>query len=83
MSDDIENITPDGSAAPVFLDPTPIEVFPDPPLTQEQVDTLRHAEYVKPGGADSLYMKWQAGEGTEAEWLAERERVRLLYPDPE
>lgn len=47
------------------------------------VDQLRHAEYTKPGGADALYMKWQAGEGTEEEWLAERERVRALYPDPD
>lgn len=61
------------------LDPLPAEPIGAAPT----IDDLRHAEYLKPGGADSLYMKWQAGEATEAEWLAERERVRLLYPDPE
>jgi hypothetical protein len=63
------------------MDPSVGWVGPQTP--QETVDALRHAEYVKPGGADSLYMKWQAGEATKDEWLAERERVRLLYPDPE
>lgn len=80
MSEQID-ITPDTSVVPVLLDETPlvpVETIPGP-----SVDDLRHAEYIKPGGADSLYMKWQAGEGTEAEWLAERERVRLLYPDPD
>lgn len=79
-----EDITPGGSYAQVFLDPESVgELVDSAPPTLEQIDALRHAEYVKPGGADALYMKWQAGEGTEADWLAERERVRELYPDPE
>lgn len=59
----------------------PIVIEINPLLISDQIDTLRHQEYTKLGGADALYMKWQAGEATEAEWLAERERVRLLYPD--
>lgn len=79
----LEDITPEGSVAPVYLDTTPIAPIEIVPPTPEQIDALRHAEYTKPGGADALYMKWQAGKGTEEEWLAERERVRELYPDPE
>lgn len=33
--------------------------------------------------ADPLFFKWQAGEGTEAEWKAKREEVRNRFPYPE
>lgn len=33
--------------------------------------------------ADPLFFKWQAGEGTEEEWLAKREEIRQRYPYPE
>jgi hypothetical protein len=32
--------------------------------------------------ADPLFFKWQAGEGTEAEWLAKREEIRNRFPYP-
>ena len=32
--------------------------------------------------ADPLFFKWQAGEGTEQEWLAKREEIRARYPYP-
>ena len=32
--------------------------------------------------ADPKFFEWQAGEGTEAEWLASRESVREMYPYP-
>ena len=32
--------------------------------------------------ADPKFFEWQAGEGTEAEWLAARESVRQMYPYP-
>ena len=32
--------------------------------------------------ADPLFFKWQAGEGTQEEWLAKREEIRLRYPYP-
>lgn len=31
--------------------------------------------------ADPLFFKWQAGEGTEADWLAKREEIRIRYPE--
>jgi hypothetical protein len=33
--------------------------------------------------ADPLFFKWQAGESTEAEWLAKREEIRTRFPYPE
>jgi hypothetical protein len=30
--------------------------------------------------ADPLFMKWQAGESTEAEWLAKRAEIKARYP---
>jgi hypothetical protein len=43
-----------------------------------QARVSRHADFV--AEADPLFMKWQAGEGTEAEWLAAREEIRLRHP---
>jgi hypothetical protein len=40
----------------------------------------RQAAYITE--ADPLFFKWQAGEGTEAEWLAKREEIRNRYPYP-
>jgi hypothetical protein len=41
----------------------------------------RNAAYA--AEADPLFFKWQAGEGTEQEWLAKREEIRSRYPYPE
>jgi hypothetical protein len=41
----------------------------------------RQAAYTQE--ADPLFFKWQAGEGTEQEWLAKREEIRSRYPYPE
>ena len=30
--------------------------------------------------ADPLYFQWQAGEGTEQDWLDMREAIRMMYP---
>jgi hypothetical protein len=48
--------------------------------TKEEQEALRHAAYT--AEADPLFFKWQAGEGTEAEWLAKREEIRNRYPYP-
>jgi hypothetical protein len=32
--------------------------------------------------ADPLFFKWQAGEATEADWLAKRQEIRDRYPYP-
>lgn len=33
--------------------------------------------------ADPLFFKWQAGEGTEEEWLGKRAEIAERYPYPE
>ena len=40
----------------------------------------RQAAYISE--ADPLYFKWQAGESTEAEWLAKRQEIRDRFPYP-
>ena len=57
-----------------FLPPLP--VVP----TKEQQEANRHAAYT--AEADPLFFKWQAGEGTEADWLAKRQEIRDRYPYP-
>jgi hypothetical protein len=49
--------------------------------TQEDQERNRQAAYTQE--ADPLFFKWQAGEGTEQEWLAKREEIRTRYPYPE
>jgi hypothetical protein len=53
-----------------------------PPLayvpTREEQEANRQAAFQRE--ADPLFFKWQAGEGTEADWLAKREEIRLRYP---
>ena len=49
-------------------------------LAAHATDTNRKQAYA--AEADPLFFKWQAGEGTEAEWRAKREEIRARYPDP-
>lgn len=44
------------------------------------VESQRKAAYQEE--ADQLFFKWQAGEGTEADWLAKRQEIRDRYPYP-
>jgi hypothetical protein len=53
----------------------------DPAVLQAEQEAKRQAAYT--AEADSLFFKWQAGEATEAEWLAKREEIRTRYPYPE
>ena len=55
---------------------------PVPTLEQltTQAQAFRQAAYT--AEADPLFFKWQAGEGTEADWLAKREEIRARYPYP-
>ena len=48
---------------------------------KETYSQARAAAYTQE--ADPLFFKWQAGEGTEQEWLAKREEIRARYPYPE
>jgi hypothetical protein len=47
-------------------------------MADEQARRARQADFI--AEADPLFMKWQAGEATEAEWLAKREEIRQRYP---
>ena len=52
-----------------------------PTPTQAEQEAKRQAAYT--AEADPLFFKWQAGEATEAEWLAKREEIRTRFPYPE
>jgi hypothetical protein len=58
------------------------EFLPPPPVvpTKAEQEAKRHAAYT--AEADPLFFKWQAGEGTEADWLAKRQEIRDRYPYP-
>ena len=56
-------------------------------LTRRRADRLlslrqqRQAAYA--AEADPLFFKWQAGEGSESDWLAKRDEIRNRFPYPE
>jgi hypothetical protein len=58
------------------------EFLPPPPVvpTKAEQEAKRHTAYT--AEADPLFFKWQAGEGTEADWLAKRQEIRDRYPYP-
>ena len=47
---------------------------------QARARSNRQAAYTQE--SDPLFFKWQAGEGTEQEWLAKRGEIRTRYPYP-
>ena len=57
------------------------EEFSGPEYLFEEMRQARASAYRLE--ADPLFFKWQAGEGTEQEWLAKREEIRARYPYPE
>lgn len=73
-----QDITPEDSVVPVFLDPTPPEPVEEPPV---DIDALRRRAYEDT--ADPLFFKWQRGEATEQEWLDAVQAVRDQYPKVE
>jgi hypothetical protein len=50
------------------------------PPAKEVQEAKRQAGYT--AEADPLFFKWQAGECTEADWLAKRQEIRDRYPYP-
>ena len=54
---------------------------PDPAIAQAEQEAKRQSAYT--AEADPLFFKWQAGEATEAEWLAKREEIRTRFPYPD
>jgi hypothetical protein len=69
----------DGETGEVTLGPDPTPG--DGTLSRAQAEALRAAAYT--AEADPLFFKWQAGEGTQADWLAKRAEIRARYPYPE
>ncbi len=63
----------------VYVAPPPPP--PPPPPTQAEQEAKRQSAYT--AEADPLFFKWQAGEATEAEWLAKREEIRTRFPYPD
>ena len=53
---------------------------PVPPTPPSQEEQEANRQYAYTQEADPLFFKWQAGEGTEQEWLAKREEIRSRYP---
>jgi hypothetical protein len=79
--------TADGQPLGAFVDGAlppdgAVEVESLPPAVPAKADqeTRRRAAYT--ADADPLFFKWQAGEGTEADWLAKRREIRDRYPYP-
>lgn len=58
------------------------EFLPPPPVvpTKAEQEANRHTAYT--AEADPLFFQWQAGEGTEVDWLAKRQEIRDRYPYP-
>jgi hypothetical protein len=52
----------------------------DPAVVKAEQEAKRQAAYT--AEADPLFFQWQAGEGTEAEWLTKRQEIRDRYPYP-
>ena len=72
----------DGQLVVAFPPEPEPEPEPEPtPPTKEDLQEMRQSAFQSE--ADPLFFKWQAGEGTEQEWLAKREEIRARYPYPE
>jgi hypothetical protein len=71
------------------MQPHAAPYVPPPPPTPEEIAAQQRAEAEAnrqaafQREADPLFFKWQAGEGTEADWLAKREEIRQRYPYPD
>ncbi|MFO0447955.1 MAG: hypothetical protein ACK52I_04575, partial [Pseudomonadota bacterium] len=51
--------------------------FFDSVLTDEQIQEIRYAAYVKE--SDPLFFKWQRGEATKEDWLAKVEEIKARH----
>lgn len=80
---DLEDITPQDSVVPVFLDPTPVEPWVAPEPTLEEQREARRVAYMME--SDGLRWKSVRGEDgiTEQMWLDKVQEIRERYPYPE
>ena len=60
-----------------------IEIDPAEALAAELAKQRAARQVTYTSESDPLFFKWQAGEATEAEWLAKREEIRARFPYPE
>lgn len=70
------DITPESSIVPVYLDPTPLEPIDDS-LPAPDTAELRRSSYQLE--SDPLFFKWQRGEATEQEWLDKVQEINTRY----
>jgi hypothetical protein len=80
--------TADGHPLGAFVDGAlppdgAVEVESLPPAVPAKADQEGRRRAAYTAEADPLFFKWQAGEGTEADWLAKRQEIRDRYPYPE
>ena len=61
----------------------PVEADPAEALAAELTKQRAARQVTYTAETDPLFFKWQAGEATEAEWLAKREEIRTRFPYPE
>lgn len=81
---DIDDIEPHGREiyhSAMALGPSEYIAPSLPAPTRAEQEFRRQTTYT--AEADPLFFKWQAGEGTEEEWLAKRQEIRDRYPYPE
>lgn len=79
--------TADGHPLGAFVDGAlppdgAVEVESLPPMVPAKADQEARRRAAYTAEADPLFFKWQAGEGTEADWLAKRQEIRDRYPYP-
>ena len=78
---------PDIYDAALAMGPTPYVPPPAPTPEEIHAQELAEAQANRQAAfqreADPLFFKWQAGEGTEADWQAKRQEIRERYPYPE
>lgn len=72
--DAIEVKTPPTHAKQLWVDKRWQAYLP----SKEEQESKRQVSYT--AEADPLFFKWQAGEGTEEDWLAKRQEIRDRYP---
>lgn len=71
-----------GEVARIELTPEEVAVLQPPRVFTREEQSNNRASFFR-SEADPLFFKWQAGEGTEAEWRAARDAIRARFPYPD
>lgn len=89
LPDGAIEVTPQESVVPVYAIPVSAEeileyeAWEAGAYDREVIQTQHQRQSAYQTEADPLFFKWQAGEGTEADWLAKRAEIAERYPYPE